>query len=84
MQNIGGTKIMIVSKNTHPNRQLYYLGAKTLDILSSKSELVNFFDAYEKLKHEEDISVSLFVLTLDWLYLLGAIESENGWIRKCS
>ncbi|MEJ6498206.1 MAG: hypothetical protein HRU18_07285 [Pseudoalteromonas sp.] len=74
---------MIVSQNNHPQRQLYYLGAKTLAILNRKGGASDFFEAYQELKLEEDISLMLFILTLDWLYLLGAVKSEKGWIEQC-
>ncbi|BCL71333.1 ABC-three component system middle component 6 [Vibrio maritimus] len=75
---------MIINPNKHPQRQLYYLGAKTLGILKKHGGNSDFFEAYQELKEEEDISVMLFILTLDWLYLLGAIKSEDGWIKLCS
>lgn len=75
---------MIISQNSHPKRQLYYLGAKILGILRLKGGTSEFFEAYQELKNYEDISIMLFILTLDWLYLLGAIKSEKGWITQCS
>lgn len=76
---------MIVSKDINPERDCYYLGAKLIDVLSKeKSTKVDFFDAYQKINHSEDVSINLFSLTLDWLYLLGVIEnSEKGFIKKC-
>lgn len=75
---------MIVNQDNHPQRQLYYLGAKALEILSAKGGSVDFFDVYQELKVKEDISIRLFVLTVDWLYLLGAIKSNKGIIEQCS
>jgi len=75
---------MIISQNKHPQRHLYYLGAKILGILQTKGGASDFFEAYQEVRNEEDISIMLFILTLDWLYLLGAIESERGWIKQCS
>lgn len=75
---------MIISKDSHPERQLYYLGAKVLELLTHQNGESDFFEAYKKLKDKEDISVMLFILTLDWLYLLGAVKSDKGWIKLCS
>lgn len=75
---------MIVSQDIHPQRQLYYLGAKALNVIMENGGGVDFFDAYRQLKEDEDISIMLFILTLDWLYLLGAIKTDKGWIEKCS
>jgi hypothetical protein len=76
---------MIVSKDINPERDFYYLGAKIIEIISSIEEnSVDFFDVFEKLKVSEKVSVNLFTLTLDWLYLIGAInKSEKGSIVKC-
>ncbi len=76
---------MIVSKDINPERDCYYLGAKLIDILSKeKNENVDFFDVYQKFSAFEGVSINLFSLTLDWLYLLGVIDnSEKGFIRKC-
>jgi len=75
---------VIVNQDNHPQRQLYYLGAKALEILSDKGGTVDFFDIYQELKIKENISIRLFVLTVDWLYLLGAIKSNKGIIEQCS
>ncbi|GAB1623764.1 hypothetical protein AAOGI_38140 [Agarivorans albus] len=75
---------MILNPDSHPQRQLYYLGAKALEVLQSNNGLGDFFYIYQKLQESEDISIKLFVLTLDWLYLLGAIDSTEGNIKQCS
>ena len=76
---------MIVSKDINPERDVYYLGAKVIEVISiTESKKVNFFDVFEQLNTSEKISINLFTLTLDWLYLIGAInKSEKGNIVKC-
>ena len=74
---------MIVNPDSHPQRQLYYLGAKVIEIISANDDSSDFFETYKKLKEKEDISIMLFMLTLDWLYLLGVIKSHRGLIEKC-
>jgi hypothetical protein len=74
---------MILSHDSNPNRQLYYLGARLLELIPDKRPLP-FFDAYLSLKKQNDISVSLFTLAADWLYMLGAIKLEHGALIKCS
>ena len=76
---------MIVSKDINPERDFYYLGAKVIEIISSFEEnKINFFDVYEKLNTSEKISFNLYTLTLDWLYIIGAINKfEKGNIVKC-
>lgn len=76
---------MIVSKDINPEKDFYYLGAKIIEIISqSKDKKIDFFDTYELLSSSEKISINLFTLTLDWLYLLGIInKSKKGIIVKC-
>lgn len=76
---------MIVSKDISPERDFYYLGAKTIEILSTTEEnKMDFFKVYSELGKSENISLNLFILTLDWLYLVGAIEKTiKGNIIKC-
>jgi len=76
---------MIVSKNTHPERDLYYLGAKTIEIMfiSDKDEW-NYFDLFVDLNKQQKVSVNLFSLVLDWLFILNVIkQNNNGGIKKC-
>ena len=76
---------MIISKDINPERDFYYLGAKTIEILSSSDDNpLDFFTVFETLKSSEDISLNLFILTLDWLFIIGAINnSQKGYIVKC-
>ena len=76
---------MIVSKNTHPERDLYYLGAKTIEVmdLSGKDEW-DYFELLSDLNLRQKISVNLFSLVLDWLFILQVIQkSNNGRIKRC-
>lgn len=76
---------MIISKDINPERDYYYLGAKIIAILSSSESIkYDYFSAFEELKSTENISINLFTLALDWLFLIGAIDnSEKGYITKC-
>jgi hypothetical protein len=76
---------MIVSKNTHPERDLYYLGAKMIEVLnSSDKEEWDYFDLFIEIHRKEKISFNLFSLTLDWLFILSIIrQGKNGGIKKC-
>jgi len=75
---------MIVSKDINPERDVYYLGAKVIEIISKEAAVIDFFDIYKKLNTSEKVSMNLYALTLDWLYIIGAIESsEKGHIQKC-
>lgn len=75
---------MIISKNINPTRDLYYLGGLIIELLdSSKSDEYDYFDLYLAIKKTQDISMNLFILSMDWLYILGVIQNNNGMIKKC-
>jgi hypothetical protein len=76
---------MIVSKNIHPERDLYYLGAKIIEVLnSSAQEEWDYFDLFAELNQKEKISFNLFSLVLDWLFILNVIRpNKKGGIKKC-
>ncbi len=77
---------MIINKDIHPERKIYYLGALVLDaIKQSSGKEIDFFDTYQKVNDRSKIKISimLFTLALDWLYLLGLITNNQGRIEKC-
>lgn len=74
---------MINDKNTNPQRDLYYLGGVVLDVLQQTSNNQSFLDIFEKVREKETISMNLFSLTIDWLYLLDAVNFKNGRLEKC-
>jgi hypothetical protein len=76
---------MIVDKTINPERNLYYLGAKIIEELSSNSHReFDCLDVFEILNKKERISISLYSLVLDWLFLLGIIKTgKKGQLEKC-
>jgi len=76
---------MIVSKDINPERDFYFLGAKIIELINpNENNEINFFDIFEKINSTEKLSIYLFTLTLDWLFLIGAIDiSKNGNLKKC-
>lgn len=76
---------MILNKNIHPERDLYFLGGVFIDYLDNQRDgRVDFFEFYSKMNENNSISMNLFTLVLDWLFLLGTIKKgENGTIEKC-
>lgn len=76
---------MIVDKNINPERDLYYLGGILIDVLATKNSVdIDYIDLYQLLKQKQEISINLYSLTLDWLFILGVVsKGENGKIKKC-
>ncbi len=76
---------MIVNKNTNPERDLYYLGGKVIEVLNSvKKNEIDYFDLFISVNKSNKISLNLYSLVLDWLFILGVIKKGNkGLIIKC-
>lgn len=75
---------MIIDKDTNPTRDIYYLGSELLEVLDQlPAKEVNFFVAFDLLNKKTAVSMSLYILTIDWLFLLGSIRSQEGVIEKC-
>lgn len=76
---------MIIDKNINPERNLYYLGGVLIELLNNKGdEEYDYLDLYEQFKKKNNISINLYSLTLDWLFILGVItKGGNGRIKKC-
>lgn len=75
---------MIVNKDIHPERDVYYLGAKVIEILADhRSQKFDYFEVFGELKATEKISVNLYSLVLDWLFIIGAIRKNDKDLEKC-
>ena len=58
-------------KQYHPERDLYYLGAKTIEAMnSSGKDEWDYFNLFSDLNRKQKISINLFSLVLDWLFIL--------------
>jgi len=75
---------MIVNQDIHPQRDLYYLGAIVLKLLGKSEDLIcDYLEIYQSLNKHYSVSLNAYSLALDWLFLIGAIDSDNGGIKKC-
>jgi hypothetical protein len=76
---------MLLPKDINPTNTLYYNGALTLKVLEdNKQTNFDFLDLYSRVKQVKEISLQSYVLSLDWLFILGSIKLDrNGKIEKC-
>ncbi len=75
---------MLLPDNIHPENSIYYNGAIVLQALQRfvKGELLDLYLEVKKLKN---ITFQVYVLCLDWLYLLDLAKINNkGEIELCS
>jgi hypothetical protein len=75
---------MLLPDNIHPENSVYYNGAYVLQALQTQGQQ-DLFVLYQNVKIIRDISFSLFVLCLDWLYILNvAVLNDKGEVELCS
>ena len=60
---------MLLPDNMKPELSIYYTGSVILSELE-KTNKQDIMDLYTNVKKNENMSFSLFVLNLDWLYLI--------------
>ena len=75
---------MLLPDNIHPENSIYYNGAFVLEVLQKQSSQ-SILDLYQTVKTKKNMSFSVFVLCLDWLYLLNVAQlNPKGEVILCS
>lgn len=75
---------MLLPDNIHPENTVYYNGAFVLELARVRPE-TDWLDLYAEVRNSRNMSVAVFVLCLDWLFLLELIVLDNhGRVRLCS
>ena len=78
------TTIMLLPDNIHPDNSIYYNGAFVIESLQRDSKY-KILDLYQEVKSKKVMSFSVFILCLDWLYLLEVAKiNSKGEIELCS
>lgn len=76
--------IMLLPDNIHPENTVYYNGAFVLQVLQEKP-VQSYFELFEKVKKLRNMAYTMFVLCLDWLFLLNVAQvNEHGEVELCS
>ncbi len=74
---------MLLPDNIHPELSIYYNGALVLKELQ-KNNGQSIVQLFTILKNKTDMSFSVFILCLDWLYLIDAAKvNERGNVELC-
>lgn len=72
---------MILPVDVLPKYSLYYIGGLILKEMSAK-EKYEVSKLFDKMKVNHDISYKLFILSIDWLFVIGAVKSvQEGEIN---
>ncbi|GEN49432.1 ABC-three component system middle component 6 [Alkalibacterium pelagium] len=75
---------MLLPDNIHPELSIYYNGSVVLMELKDNSKQ-KILDLYQRVRNRNEMSYPVFILSLDWLYLIDAAKiDENGCVELCS
>ena len=75
---------MLVPDNIHPEQTIYFNGAFVLKAIQ-KNRVMNMLDLYIQTTSEREMSLPVFVLCLDWLFLLNLVTlNAHGKVELCS
>ncbi|TDB60979.1 ABC-three component system middle component 6 [Photorhabdus khanii] len=75
---------MLLPKDIHPTNSLYFNGAYVLQAVRQYKE-VSMMDLFVESRKLRDMSMPIFVLALDWLFLADLISyNDSGNIVPCS
>ena len=75
---------MLLPDNIHPELSIYYNGSIVLAELNEESKL-QIMDLYQRVKERNGMSFPIFILSLDWLYLIDVAQiNSEGVVELCS
>jgi hypothetical protein len=74
---------MLLPDNIHPEQTVYFNASVVLDVLLKTNEMV-LFELYIEVTSIRKMSFPLFLLSLDWLFVIDVVEFiDNGGIKVC-
>ncbi len=70
--------MLLPDKNINPKLCVYYNASLILNTLY-KQKSIDIITLYAEVKKPDNMPINIFLLSLDWLYLIGAIDiNDNG------
>lgn len=75
---------MLIPDNIHPEQTIYFNGAFVLKAIE-ENRVMDMLDLYIKTISKREMSMPVFVLCLDWLFLLNLVKfNDYGKVELCS
>jgi hypothetical protein len=75
---------MLVPDNIHPEQTIYFNGAFVLKVIR-EHHVMDMLDLYLRTTAVREMSMPVFVLCLDWLFLLNLVMlNDHGEVESCS
>ncbi len=75
---------MLIPDNIHPEQTIYFNGAFVLSAIQA-CRVVDMLDLYVEVKSAKEMSMPVFLLCLDWLFLIDMVTlNTQGQVELCS
>jgi hypothetical protein len=78
--------MILPTKRLGPERAMITIGAEILSLLTEPKTVSRLWNELSRMMSERSstriINYDWFILTLDFLYMLGSIEIDHGKIRR--
>lgn len=75
---------MLILTERNPDISLYYLGSRIIEFFYENNQQFYITELYSLIVKTINIPFHRFILTLDWLFMLGVInENGSGKIYLC-
>lgn len=74
---------MLLPDNIHPENSIYFNASIVLKTLQEYGN-VDMLDLYQKINKNKNISFPVYILCLDWLYIINVAELKQGEVKLCS
>lgn len=74
---------MLLPDNIHPEKSIYYNGAIVLQVIQKQNGL-DLVSLFHEVKQVNNVSFPVYILCLDWLYIVNIAEVKEGRVVLCS
>lgn len=74
---------MLLPDNIHPENSIYFNASIVLQILQEFGKL-DMLDLYQNVTKNKKMSFPVYILCLDWLYIINVAELNHGEVKLCS
>jgi len=74
---------MLLPDNVHPENSIYFNASLVLETLQ-EFDKIDMLDLYQNVTKYRKMSFPVYILCLDWLYIINVAELNQGKVKLCS
>lgn len=74
---------MLLPDNIHPENSIYFNASIVIETLQEFGKQ-DMLDLYQNVTKNKKISFPVYILCLDWLYIINVAELNQGEVKLCS